>query len=219
MSEQELFEEMKQTVMDGDVVRAEALARQSLDLGIEPLRSINQGFKIGLDVIGQGFEEGEYYLPDLVLAGKVMDAAMDILKDAMETEASTDQSLGKVLIATVEGDVHTIGKDLVALMLKLNGFEVINLGHDVPTVTIVEKTMEEKPDILGLSALLTTTTQAQRDIIEALEDIGLRDDVRVMIGGAATSSEWAEVIGADGYAEDATSAVKKAKVILEREAA
>ncbi len=214
MSEQELFGSMAQTIIDGDVAAGEMLARQSLDAGIDPLASINQGFRMGLDEIGRGFDEGRYFLPDLVLGGKVMQAAVDILHERMEDGAMEQGSLGKVLIATVEGDIHTIGKDLVALMLSLNGFEVINLGHDVPTMTIIERAMEEKPDILGLSALLTTTTQAQRDVIEALDDVGMGESVKVLIGGAATSSEWAQEIGAAGYAEDASAAVVKAKQVL-----
>jgi trimethylamine corrinoid protein len=214
MSEQELFGSMAQTIIDGDVASAEALARQSLEVGINPLASIDQGFRRGLDQVGRGFDEGRYFLPDLVLGGKVMEAAVDILQEGMEEGALDQGSLGKVLIATVEGDIHTIGKDLVALMLSLNGFEVTNLGHDVPTMTIVERAMKEKPDILGLSALLTTTTQAQRDVIEALEDVGLGGSVKVLIGGAATSSEWAQEIGAAGYAEDASAAVVKAKQVL-----
>jgi corrinoid protein of di/trimethylamine methyltransferase len=214
MSSEELFAQMAQTIIDGDVEAGQALAHRALEEGIDPLASINQGFKAGLDEVGRGFESGEYFLPDLVLGGKVMEAAVDILGERMEEGAMARQSLGKVLIATVEGDIHTIGKDLVALMLSLNGFEVLNLGHDVPTMTIVERAMEEKPDILGLSALLTTTTQAQRDVIEALEDVGLGQQVKVMIGGAATSAEWAEEIGAAGYAEDAASAVVKARQVL-----
>jgi len=214
MSEQELFGSMAQTIIDGDVAAAEALARQSLEAGIDPLASINQGFRPGLDEVGRGFDEGHYFLPDLVLGGKVMEAAVDILQEGMEEGAMDQASLGKVLIATVEGDIHTIGKDLVALMLSLNGFEVINMGHNVPTMTIVERVIEEKPDILGLSALLTTTTQAQRDVIEALDDVEFGKSVKVLIGGAATSSEWAQEIGAAGYAEDASAAVVKAKQVL-----
>jgi corrinoid protein of di/trimethylamine methyltransferase len=214
MTDETLFERMAQTILDGDVEAAKTLAQQALSEGIDPLICINQGFKVGLDEIGRGFEEGEYFLPDLVLAGKTMEAAVAILEPALQEGSAGIETLGKVMLATVEGDVHTIGKDLVALMLSLNGFEVLNIGHDVPTTTILDRTMQEQPDIVGLSALLTTTTQAQRDIIEGLEDMGMREKVKVLIGGAATSQEWAAQIGADGYAEDATAAVAKAKQVL-----
>jgi corrinoid protein of di/trimethylamine methyltransferase len=214
MSNEELFANMSQTILDGDVEAAQKLAQQALSEGVDPLESINQGFKVGLNEIGRGFEEGEYFLPDLVLAGKSMEAAVTILEPALKEGSAGIETLGKVMLATVEGDVHTIGKDLVALMLSLNGFEVLNIGHDVPTTTILDRAMQEQPDIIGLSALLTTTTQSQSDVIEGLEDMGMRERVKVLIGGAATSSEWANQIGADGYAEDATAAVHKAKAVL-----
>lgn len=214
MSNDILFDSMAQTILEGDLETAKTLARQALTDGVDPLESINKGFKVGLDEIGRGFEEGEYYLPDLVLAGKTMEAAVTILEPAMKEGSAGMETHGKVMLATVEGDVHTIGKDLVALMLSLNGFEVLNIGHDVPTTTILDRAMQEQPDIIGLSALLTTTTQAQADVIEGLEDMGMREKVKVLIGGAATSAEWAVQIGADGYAEDATAAVHRAKDVL-----
>jgi 5-methyltetrahydrofolate--homocysteine methyltransferase len=214
MSNDTLFESMAQTILDGEVEAAKTLAQQALSDGVDPLESINKGFKVGLDEIGRGFEEGEYFLPDLVLAGKTMEAAVTILEPALQEGSAGLETLGKVMLATVEGDVHTIGKDLVALMLSLNGFEVLNIGHDVPTTTILDRAMQEQPDIIGLSALLTTTTQAQADVIEGLEDMGMREKVKVLIGGAATSAEWASQIGADGYAEDATAAVHRAKDVL-----
>jgi len=214
MSQNDLLQRMTQSIIDGDVEAAEALARQSLTAGVDRLLAIQQGYKPGLDQIGKGFEQGEYFLPDLVLAGKAMQAAVGILEPKMKDDSAAAGSAGRVLLATVEGDVHTIGKDLVALMLSLSGFEVINLGHDVPTATIVENVRGRKPQLVGLSALLTTTTQAQKDVIEALEDLGVRSQVKVLVGGAATSAEWAAQIGADGYAEDASAAVRKAKQVL-----
>ncbi len=211
MSGEAVFEQMARTVVDGDIEAAERLARQSLADGIDPLASINQGFRAGLDQVGRGFEAGEYFLPDLVLGGRTMEVAVALLEPALKDGAADRETLGKVILATVEGDVHTIGKDLVGLMLSLNGFQVLNIGHDVPTATIVERVVEERPDIVGLSALLTTTTQAQADVVAALEEAGLRDRVKVLIGGAASSPEWAAQIGADGYAEDAAAAVLKAK--------
>ena len=143
-----------------------------------------------------------------------MQAAVGVLEDAMKVSVASQTRLSKVLIATVEGDIHTIGKDLVALMLSLNGFEVKNLGHDVPTQSIIEQTKRERPDIVALSSLLSTTTQAQNDVVTRLQEAGLRDAVSVLVGGAACSAEWAERIGADGYAEDATAAVTRAKELV-----
>jgi len=214
MTQNDLLQRMTQSVIDGDPEAAEGLARQSLAEGMDPLLAIQQGYKLGLDQIGRGFEQGEFFLPDLVLAGKAMQAAVRVLEPEMKSTTPSTGSAGRVLLATVEGDVHTIGKDLVGLMLSLNGFEVLNLGHDIPTATIIESAMAKKPHIVGLSALLTTTTQAQKDVIEALEDVGLRSGVKVLVGGAATSAEWAAQIGADGYGEDASAAVRKAKEVL-----
>jgi len=214
MSKETLFKNMAQTILDGDIETAKNLAKQALDEKHDPLEVINSGYKPGLDEIGCGFETGEYFLPDLVLAGKTMEAAVAVLEPALNKVAEKQEFLGKVLLATVAGDMHTIGKDLVALMLTLNGFDVVNIGHNVPTPEIIEQTKIEKPDIIGLSALLTTTTQAQRDVILALKEAGMRGDLKVLIGGAATSIEWAQQIEADGYAEDAQAAVRKAKAVL-----
>lgn len=214
MSDEKMLKQMAQTIVDGEIATAEELARRSLEEGLDPLESINQGFRAGLDEVGLGFETGEYFLPDLVLAGRTMEAAVAILEPALTDGVSDRDTLGKVILATVEGDVHTIGKDLVALMLSLNGFKVLNIGHDVLTQEIIARVCEEKPDIVGLSALLTTTTQAQVDVIQGLVEAGTRDTVKVLVGGAATSGEWADRIGADGYAEDAAAAVVKAKTVL-----
>jgi corrinoid protein of di/trimethylamine methyltransferase len=214
MSDETMLKQMAQTIVDGEIGAAEELAHQSLEEGLDPLESINQGYRAGLDEVGIGFDAGEYFLPDLVLAGKTMEAAVAILEPALTEGAADRETLGKVILATVEGDVHTIGKDLVALMLSLNGFKVLNIGHDVPTKEIVDRVLDEKPDLVGLSALLTTTTQAQVDVIQGLVEAGTRDRVKVLVGGAATSGEWADRIGADGYAEDAAAAVTKAKEVL-----
>jgi len=214
MSTETLFKNMAQTILDGDIEAAKKLSQQALDENLNPLEVINSGFKPGLNEIGSGFETGEYFLPDLVLAGKTMETAVAVMEPALKKIAEKQVFLGKVLLATVAGDMHTIGKDLVALMLSLNGFDVVNIGHNVPTLEIVHKIKIEEPDIIGLSALLTTTTQAQRDVIVALEEAGIRQNVKVLIGGAATSTEWAQQIEADGYAEDAQAAVRKAKAVL-----
>lgn len=210
----EWHQRMAQAVIDGDAELAAELARQSLVQGIDPLESIDQGYRAGLDEVGRGFEDYRFYLPDLVLAGKAMEAAVAVLEPALERGAAVAASVGKVLLATVAGDLHTIGKDLVGLMLKVNGFEVIDLGNDVPTSRILERVREERPSIVGLSCLLTTAIQAQRDVIHGLEELGVRESIKVLVGGAATTAEWSRQIGADGYASDAASAARLARQVL-----
>jgi corrinoid protein of di/trimethylamine methyltransferase len=205
---------MAQSIVDGEVELAVELARRSLAEGTDPSESLRLGYQAGLAEIGRGFEAGEYFLPDLVLAGKAMEAAVQTLKPALEAGAAPLGSQGKVILATVEGDLHTIGKDLVGLMLGLNGFEVVDLGADVPTAQILERVRGEKPRIVALSCLLTTTINAQRDAILGLEELGIRDSVKVLVGGAATTAEWAQAIAADGYAADAAAAVHKAREVL-----
>jgi methanogenic corrinoid protein MtbC1 len=215
VSERALFEDMAKSVVDGDPERAAILARWALSEGIDPLKSIQQGFKAGLDEIGRGFEQGDYFLPDLVLAGKAMEAAVTALEPGLERGAASIAGMGKVLLATVAGDLHTIGKDLVGLMLKVNGFEVIDLGCDVATASILEHVREERPNIVGLSCLLTGALHAQREVVQGLEESGVRSSVKILVGGAATTGEWAELIGADGYASDAAAAVRQAKQALD----
>jgi trimethylamine corrinoid protein len=214
MSEQELFKRMAQSVVDGEVDTAQVLAKGSLSAGIEPLESIQRGFKVGLDEVGRGFEAGDLFLPDLMMAGRAMQAAVSILGNALEREGGDSGGAGKVILATVEGDMHTIGKDIVGLMLEVDGFEVVDLGCDVPTATILNAVKEEQPAVIGLSCLLTTANHAQRDVIEGLVEMGVRASVKVLIGGAATTAEWARVIGADGYAADAAAGVRKAREVL-----
>lgn len=211
---QEKFEVMAQSVIDGEVEDATLLARQSLEMGINPLDSINKGFVKGLDHVGEGYGCGELFLPDLVLAAEAMKGAISVLEPALEKQGSARQVLGKVVIGTVEGDIHDIGKTLVATMLSASGFQVYDLGVDVPVAKLAEKAREVNADIVGVSSLLTTTMLKQRDVVEALEDIGLRQRVKVLVGGAPVTQSWADEIGADGYSEDAISAVNLAKKLL-----
>lgn len=214
MNEETLFESMAKSLIDGEIETAQELISKALTDGMDPNECIAKGFKPGLDEIGRGFESGEYFLPDLVLAGKIMQAVVDILASEGQDKFTPQENLGTVMLATVAGDLHSIGKHLVAMMLGLNGFKVMDLGIDVPTATIVERAKEEEPDILGLSALLSTTTGAQKDVIDGLIAEGIRDKVKILVGGAVVSKEWADQIGADGYAEDANAAVVVAKKVM-----
>lgn len=210
----DLFRAMAQSIIDGDPDLAADLARKAIELGIDPLEAINKGFVPGVDYVGEQYGKGEMFLPDLVLAGEAMKAAIAILEPEITRRGGERQTLGTVVIGTVEGDIHDIGKTLVATMLSVGGFRVYDLGVDVPVKTFVEKAREVNADIVGMSALLTTTMVRQRDVIEALEDAGLRPKVKVMVGGAPVTRTWAQEIGADGYSEDAIGAVAVAKQLV-----
>jgi corrinoid protein of di/trimethylamine methyltransferase len=215
MMSQEMYEAMANSVIDGEVEDAAQLAQRALEIGIDPLDAINNGFVKGMDNVGEAFGCGEMFLPDLVLAAEAMKRAIVVLEPEMERQGSERHILGKVVIGTVQGDIHDIGKTLVATMLSASGFQVFDLGVDVPVAKLAQKAREVGADIVGVSSLLTTTMLKQRDVIEALEDIGHRHSVKVIVGGAPVTKSWAEEIGADGYSEDAISAVKLAKQLLD----
>lgn len=211
---QALFEEMAASIIDGEKEDAAQLAQKAIDEGIEPVEAINQGFVKGLDYVGEEFGCGQMFLPDLVMAAEAMKAAIAVLEPELARQGSQWEALGKVVIGTVQGDIHDIGKTLVGTMLSANGFQVFDLGVDVPPAVFAEKAREVGADIVGVSALLTTTMVRQRDVLEALDDLGLRQEVKVIVGGAPVTSSWAEEIGADGFGEDAIGAVKLAKELL-----
>lgn len=209
MSE-ELFKAMAQSIIDGDAEEAEKLALQAIEQGVDPLVAINQGFVIGVNQVGDAFSCGDAFLPELVMAGEAMKAAVSTLEPEMARRGTAREVLGKVVLATIQGDIHDIGKTLVGTMLSASGFQVYDLGVDVPVMTLVEKAQEVDADIIGVSALLTTTMVRQKDVIEALDDMGMRPKVKVMVGGAPVTGEWVKEIGADGYSEDAIGAVQVA---------
>ena len=211
---QELFDAMRQSIIDGDEDRAEALAQQAIAQGLDPLDAINLGFAQGINTVGDQFGAGELFLPDLMIAAEAMKKAVAVLEPEMKKRGVRRQVLGKVVLGTVKGDIHEIGKNLVATMLSASGFEVHDLGVDVPYEKFAETAREVDADIVGVSALLTTTMTGQKSVIEALDDMGLRPKVKVMVGGAPVTHGWAEEIGADGYAEDAVGAVRKARQLL-----
>ena len=213
MSE-ELYKKMAQSVIDGDDDEAGALAEQALAEGIEPLDAINKGYTAGMDVVGELFATGEYFLPDLILGGEAMKAALAVLEPALAAAGQQRQVLGTVVLGTVEGDIHEIGKSLVGSMLSANGFLVHDVGIDVEAQEFVAQVREHGADILALSALLTTTMLHQREVIEHLSEAGLREQVKVMVGGSPVTQAWADQIGADGFAEDAANAVTVAKRLM-----
>ena len=214
MSE-DLFKLMAQAVIDGDDDEATDLALKALDQGVDPLEAINKGYTAGMDVVGELYSTGDYFLPDLILGGEAMKAALATLEPALKASGQAREVLGTVVLGSVKGDIHEIGKSLVGSMLSANGFEVHDLGIDIEADEFVVKAREYGADIVALSALLTTTMLHQRDVIELLAEAGFRDRVRVMVGGSPVTQGWADQIGADGFAEDAAGAVVVAKKLME----
>jgi trimethylamine corrinoid protein len=213
MSE-ELFKKMATSIIDGDSDAAVSLAKESIADGLDPLDAITKGFVVGVNTVGEAFGRGDAFLPELVMAGEAMKAAVSTLDPEMKKRGTERTMLGKVVIATVEGDIHEIGKSLVATMLGASGFEVYDLGVDQSSDKIIGKALEVNADIIAMSALLTTTMVKQREVIEELEKEGLRSKVKVMVGGAPVTLDWVTTIGADGYSEDAIGAVALAKQLL-----
>ncbi len=210
----DLFKRMAQCIIDGDADAATALAKESLAANIDPLEAISKGFVIGVNTVGDAFGRGEAFLPELVMAGEAMKAAVGLLDPELKRRGAQRQMLGKIVIATVEGDIHEIGKSLVATMLGASGFDVFDLGVDTPGDKLIGKALEVNADIIAMSALLTTTMVRQREVIEELEKEGLRKRIKVMVGGAPVTKDWVSTIGADGYSEDAIGAVLMAKKLL-----
>jgi corrinoid protein of di/trimethylamine methyltransferase len=215
MSE-ELFRKMAQSIVDGDSDIAVELANKAVDSGIDPLVAISSGFVVGVSQVGEAFACGDAFLPELVMAGEAMKAAVSALEPEMARRGSQREMLGKVVLATVEGDIHEIGKSLVGTMLGASGFDVYDLGVDVSSVRIIAKAREVNADIIALSALLTTTMVKQKEVIELLEKEGLHGRIKVMVGGAPVTRDWVKKIGADGYSEDAIGAVNAAMQLLNR---
>ncbi len=215
----EIFAAMRQSVIDGDPVAAAALAESALADGVPPLDAIEMGFVPGLSYVGEQFGLGELFLPDMMLAARAMQKAIAILEPEMARQNTARSVAGRVVIGTVKGDIHEIGKNLVGMMLSTSGFEVHDLGVDVAPDRFVDAARDHNADIVGVSALLTTTMAGQRTVVEALDAAGLRPKVRVIVGGAPASGSWATEIGADGYSEDAIGAVALARRLLGVEAA
>ncbi|MCJ7583852.1 MAG: corrinoid protein [Anaerolineales bacterium] len=210
----DLFQKMAQSIIDGDSDAAVALAQQAVASGLDPLEAITQGFVMGVNQVGEAFAKGDAFLPELVMAGEAMKAAVSTLEPEMQKRGIQRTMLGKVVLATVEGDIHEIGKSLVGTMLSASGFQVFDMGVDVPTARIIAKAKEVDADIVGLSALLTTTMVKQKEVIEELDKQGLRKKIKVMVGGAPVTRDWVQKIEADGYSEDAIGAVGIAKQLV-----
>jgi corrinoid protein of di/trimethylamine methyltransferase len=214
---EELYKEMAQSIIDGEAEQAVALAQKAIELQMHPLDAITKGFVVGVNYIGDQFGKGEAFLPELVMAGEAMKAAVATLEPELIKLGEAREVLGRVVLATVEGDIHEIGKTLVGTMLSASGFEVYDIGVDAPAEKIIGKALEVNANIIGMSALLTTTMVRQREVIEELDKEGLRPRIRVLVGGAPITKDWADKIKADGTSEDAIGAVKLAKQLLGKE--
>jgi len=212
MSE-EILSKLTQAVIDGEPEDAEELAKQALEQGLDPLVCINEGLTPGINRVGELFSSGEYFLPDLIIGGEAMKTALAVLEPAL-VGSQGRSVLGRVVLGTVQGDMHEIGKTLVGTMLTAHGFQVTDIGIDRSAAEFVAAVKENGATLVGASALLTTTMPEQQQIVEELKEAGLRDQVKVMVGGAPITQSWAEKIGADGYAEDAITAVALAKKLV-----
>ncbi len=206
----QLLEKITTSIVDGEPDATVETTEQALAAGLEPMTILDEGLVPGMKIVGQKFSDGEYFLPNLIVAAAGMKRAMAALEPELRARHQALKAAGTVVIGTVQGDIHEIGKTLVATMLSANGFEVHDLGVDVPVEQFVEKARETGAQIVGLSALLTTTMTVQRSVVDALRAAGLRERVKVMVGGAPVSRQWADEIGADGFAEDAVGAVQLA---------
>ena len=214
MSETEILRKLADKVLNYDIQGAKEAAREAIQCGVDPVNAVDNGLAKGLKVVGDKFGDGEVFLTELMLAGQAMSAGLEILKPEMAKSSRGVRSAGRIVLGTVQGDMHDIGKNVVASLLIANGFEVIDLGVDVPAEKFVDVVKERKPDMVGLSSLMTTTMPEQKKVVETLKDEGLR--VKVLVGGAPITKEWAERIGADGTASDASEAALVALNLMKR---
>jgi 5-methyltetrahydrofolate--homocysteine methyltransferase len=210
----EFQQSIYKSILDGDQVSTKQLVHQAIESGVAPASILQDGMIAAMAEVGRLYEAGEYFVPEMLISARAMQTGLAILKPFLqETNVS---STGKVVIGTVKGDLHDIGKNLVAMMLEGAGFEVIDLGSDVTPEKFVEAVKREKPDVIAMSALLTTTMLNMNTTLEALREAGIRDSVKVMIGGAPVTDEYAEQIAADGFADDASKAVSMAKKLIKQ---
>lgn len=206
------FEALAGAIIDCNAVRAGELTQKLVDEGVKPLEIISKGLIGGMNIVGDRFKKGDMYVPEVMMAAKAMHAGMNIVKPLL-LEGET-ASTGKVIVGTVSGDLHDIGKNLVGMMMEASGMEVVDLGVDVTPEKFAQAVREHKPQVVGLSALLTTTMLSMKDTIEILKEEGLRDSVKVIIGGAPVTQDFANEIGADGWAPDAASAKDLARKLV-----
>ena len=208
MEKTQWFQKAVQAILDTDEEAAKIIATESLEAGMDPLEMINQGFTEGIRKMGDLFERGEVFLPGLIVASEAMTAAVEILEAALPAEKQ-ERKKAVIVLGTIEGDIHDIGKGIIATMLRVHGFEVHDVGRDVPIETFVDKAKELNADVVGSSAMMTTTQIGQRKLEEALKIAGIRDKVLTMVGGAVATDHWAQRIGADFFGESPQDTILK----------
>jgi len=220
-NEQEQLRIIQEVIIDGDDDESPLVVQEALEVGIKAMTILNDGLMVGADEVGQRFESGEYFLPELMLTGRALKAAMNVLTPALKIEQANEgtesKDTGVVVMATVQTDIHDIGKNMVSSMLTASGFKVIDLGVDVPIKTIIAKAKEENANIIGCSALLTTSMPFIRDLLDLLGVMGERERFKVMVGGASVTPEWTAQIGADGTAPNPIEAVNLAKQLIRQQ--
>ena len=204
--------ELSKAILEGDLNAAKKITQQLLDQGVAPGVIVNDGLIVGMNEVGRLFKANEYFVPEVLISARAMKGAMELVRPLLA--AGESSTMGKVVIGTVQGDLHDIGKNLVGMMLEGAGFEIIDLQTDVSPAKFVDAVKEHKPNIVAMSALLTTTMTAMKSTIEALKEAGVRDKVKVMVGGAPVTDRFAKEIGADGYAPEAASASELAKALV-----
>jgi corrinoid protein of di/trimethylamine methyltransferase len=213
----EYFDKLSQTIVSGEREECLCLINEGLNKGMDPVEAIEKGLTKGIKKVGDDFGVGNIFLPDLIMAAEIMMEGVAILEEKIKAEGKAHKSLGRIVIGTAQGDVHDIGKNIVKLFLDVEGFKTIDLGKGVPVRTFIETAKKENADIIAVSALMTTTMLYMPELIKQLKERGLRDQFKVIVGGAPVIKSWAEEIGADGYGVDASEAVKVAsKLIKER---
>lgn len=213
-SKSEVIENLRKAVLDLDVDRVKAASQEAVRLGIDPIEAIDDGLGKGVRTIGDKFAAGEAFLTELVMAGEAMKAGVEVLRPVLLQRKLQRKSTGIVVIGTVRGDIHDIGKNIVAVMLEAAGFEVNDLGVDVAPGDFLNRTRESKAQIVAMSALLTVTTPEQKNTVQAIEKAGIRKNVKIAVGGAAVTPEWAREIGAEGYSDNAVDAVELFKKLV-----
>jgi len=216
MGRERILASLATAVIEGDEDLARENAQQALQAQMDPLEAVDEGLAKGMAVVGERFEGGEAYLPDLLMAAEAFKAAMDVLQPEIEAQQKHLAKKGTVLIGTVKGDLHNIGKNIVSTVLGTNGFEVVDIGVDNSALTFIEQAEKARVDVIALSSLMTTTMPAQREVIEVLQEMNLRDKYLVIVGGGPVTQVWADDVGADGYGESAVQAVELVEQLLER---
>jgi len=209
-----LYEELQESIIAGQRDKVKEVVNTLLDSNTAPIEIISEGLIGSMSIVGQKMKSGEMFIPEVLASAHAMNEGMGMLKPLITGDESSSLFASKALMGTVQGDLHNIGKKIVSMILESGGFTVVDLGVDIPADKFVEAVKQEQPNILGLSALLTTTMPRMKDVINALKEAGVRDKVRVIVGGAPITQDFADSIGADGYAPDAASALDKAKQLL-----